>query len=71
MKKYQKKKCYLIKLSLKKKTNEEDEGENKKGESRRGGTPLPPHPLSLSRDIFQMRRDEGQCDKIKKKTYLC
>lgn len=30
----------------------------------------PPHPLSLSRDIFQMRRDEGQCDKIKIPTYV-
>lgn len=30
----------------------------------------PPSPLILSRDVFQMRRGEGQCDKIKIPTYV-
>lgn len=61
------KKCYLIKLSKKKKQMKKMKVKTRKVRVEEGE---PPHPLSLSRDIFQMRRDEGQCDKIKIPTYV-
>lgn len=63
------KKCYLIKLSKKKKKQMKKMKVKTRKVRVEEGEP-PPHPLSLSRDIFQMRRDEGQCDKIKIPTYV-